>query len=116
MVIETCELAQAMLNWKKETNCGKTEGLDLSKLKFTTNDPAPPFNYKDYPEKYGKVEQLKAILLDPKEVDFDRNRALFTLRELYTTESCLAICQTLTKENFENCGALLKHEVAFILA
>ena len=58
MVIETCELAQAMLIWKKETNCGKSEGLDLSKLKFTTNDPAPPFNYKDFPEKYGSVEKL----------------------------------------------------------
>ena len=92
MVIETCQLAQAMLNWKKETNYGKTEGLDLSKLKFTTNGPASPFNYKDFPEQYGSVEKLHAILPDPKQIDFDRNRALFALRELYTKESCLAIC------------------------
>jgi len=24
---------------------GKTEGIDLSKRKIKTNDPAPPFNY-----------------------------------------------------------------------
>lgn len=45
-----------------------------------------------------------------------RYRALFTLRDINTTESCEAICQTLTKSNFANCSALLKHEVAFILA
>lgn len=28
----------------------------------------------------------------------------------------IAICQTLLPENFENCSALLKHEVAFVLA
>ena len=38
------------------------------------------------------------------------------MRELYTEESCLAICQTLTPDNFDNCSALLKHEVAFVLA
>ena len=41
---------------------------------------------------------------------------MFTLRELYTEESCKAICQTLTKENFAKCSALLKHEVCFVLA
>ena len=33
-----------------------------------------------------------------------------------TKESLLAICQTLLPENMENCGALLKHEVAYVLA
>ena len=41
---------------------------------------------------------------------------MFTLRELYTEDSCRAICQTLLPENFEKCSALLKHEVAFVLA
>ena len=41
---------------------------------------------------------------------------MFTLRELYTEDSCRAICQTLLPENFERCSALLKHEVAFVLA
>jgi hypothetical protein len=41
---------------------------------------------------------------------------LFTLRELNTEAACHAICQTLTQENFKTCSALLKHEVAFVLA
>ncbi len=56
------------------------------------------------------------MLLDDKVTMFDRYRALFTLRDIYTKESCEAICQTLTKENFKTCTPLLKHEVAFILA
>ena len=46
MVIETCELTQDLIKWNKETNNGEREGIDLKKLKFTTNDPAPPFNHK----------------------------------------------------------------------
>ena len=47
MVVETCELAQDLIKWNKETDHGKTENLDMTKLKFRTNDPAPPFNYKE---------------------------------------------------------------------
>lgn len=47
---------------------------------------------------------------------FQRYRALFTLREVNTEEAVVAMCQTLTKENSANCSALLKHEVAFVLA
>jgi len=56
------------------------------------------------------------MLLDESVSMFDRYRALFTLRNLNTKESCEAICQTLTKENFKCCTPLLKHEVAFVLA
>lgn len=41
---------------------------------------------------------------------------MFTLRELNTVESCVAICQSLKLEHFSTCSALLKHEVAFVLA
>ena len=116
MVVETCELAQDLIKWNQETDHGKTENLDMTKLKFRTNDPAPPFNYKD-DEQYTDVKKLTEILLDDKNYTlFNRYRAMFTLREIYTEETCIAICQTLTKENFANCSALLKHEVAFVLA
>lgn len=46
MVKETVELAQDLIKWNKETDKGKSEGLDLTKLKAKTNDPAPPFNFK----------------------------------------------------------------------
>ena len=116
MVVETCELAQDLIRWNKDTNMGASEGIDLKKLKFRTNDPAPPFNYQADPT-YADVSRLQQILLDNANYSlFERYRAMFTLRELYTEDSCRAICQTLLPENFEKCSALLKHEVAFVLA
>lgn len=88
----------------------------MATLKFKTNDPAPPFNSKTNPD-HGNVEFLTQILLDNQNYSlFDRYRAMFSLREIYTEDSCRAICQTLLPENFEKCSALLKHEVAFVLA
>ena len=45
MVNETCEVAKALVKWNKETNMGEDEGIDMTRRKFTTSDPAPPFNY-----------------------------------------------------------------------
>ena len=115
IVVETCQLAADFVKWSTQTDQGKTENLDLTQLKFRTNDPAPPFNYKENVE-YQDIANLKTILLDSDKSLFERYRALFTLRELYTKESCEAICSTLLVENFQSCGALLKHEVAFVLA
>ena len=116
MVLETCELAQDLIKWNQATNTGQTEGIDLKRLKFRTNDPAPPFNYQ-VDQSYADVARLTQILLDNANYSlFDRYRAMFTLRELYTEDACRAICQTLLPENFEKCSALLKHEVAFVLA
>ena len=116
MVVETCELAQDLIRWNKATNMGETEGIDLKKLKFKTNDPAPPFNQQADPRN-SDVAHLQQILLDNENYSlFDRYRAMFTLREIYTEDSCKAICQTLVPENFDKCSALLKHEVAFVLA
>lgn len=44
MLYETCFLAKENILWKNATQDGKTEGLDMKKLIFKTNDPAPPFN------------------------------------------------------------------------
>ena len=44
MVWETCFLAKELIRWNNETQKGKTEDLDFSRLRFKTNDPAPPFN------------------------------------------------------------------------
>ena len=49
MVLETIQLTQDLMKWQKDTNDGETEGLNLKKLKFRTNDPAPPFNIKTNP-------------------------------------------------------------------
>jgi HEAT repeat protein len=47
MVRETCNLANDNIVWHNQTEHGAKEGLDLTKLKAKTNDPAPPFNYID---------------------------------------------------------------------
>lgn len=114
LIGETCELALELKKWNETTDHGKTEGLDLTKLKYTTNDPAPPFN-PDNDENYRSVAWLQALLLDPTKPIFDRYRAMFTLREVCTDEACEALCQALTPENFANCTALLKHEIGFVL-
>ena len=54
-----------MIKWNKDTDQGKSENIDLKKLKFTTNDPAPPFNYLEKKE-YADVDFLTKILLDNK--------------------------------------------------
>lgn len=116
ILYETCFLTKRLIEWKKETESGKTEGLDLSKLRCATNDPAPPFNFERRPE-YASIPFLQSILLDSEKYDlFERYRALFTLREISTEEAVLAICQCMTKENSRACSDLLKHEVAFVLA
>ena len=107
--------------------------MDFSKLVYKTNDPAPPYPFSSYEhlvtdnankskpnDKFGKVfsiQDLQDILVDSEEKYdlFERYRAMFTLREINTEEAMIAICQTLTEQNMKSCGALLKHEVAYVL-
>lgn len=121
MVYETCFLAKELIKWNKETDHGATERVDLKKLAFKTNDPAPPFNVYNNPDpNHVDPSYLMTMLINKQEGRdynlFDRYRALFTLRELNSKESVLAICQSLLPENMDTCGALLKHEVAYVLA
>jgi len=116
MVSETVFLAEKLIEWNTKTNHGETEGLDLNALSISTNDPAPPFNWKKEP-KYADVETLGEILLDNQNYDlFERYRAMFTLRELQSEEAVVALARTFMVANFERCSPLLKHEVAFVLA
>jgi len=91
IVEETVEVSEALLQWNLKTENGKTEGLDKIKPRFRTNDPAPSFNFQ-VEKKYADVKFLTELLLDEKVTMFDRYRALFTLRDIYTKESCEAIC------------------------
>lgn len=92
ILYETCFLTIKLIEWKNATDNGKTEGLNLSKLKCSTNDPAPPYNFKREP-KYKDVKFLEQIILDKENYDlFERYRALFTLREIDTEEAVVAMC------------------------
>ena len=99
--------------------------MDMKKLVFKTNDPAPPFNIQCGQDvaKYSDIQFLEQMLVNKdgenKVLDFnlfERYRALFTLREINSKESILAICSSLLVKNMDSCGPLLKHEVAYVLA
>ena len=86
-VAETCELALNQLRWLDSNSNAK----NLQKNSFSTIDPAPPAEITD-------IKVLRNILLDESESLFDRYRAMFSLRNLSTRESILA----LTEGNYIN--------------
>ncbi|XP_029158391.1 deoxyhypusine hydroxylase-like [Nylanderia fulva] len=98
-VAETCELALDRLKWL-ESN---TNTENLQNNPYSTVDPAPPADITN-------VDNLQEILLDENKSLFDRYRAMFSLRNLGTKESILALTKGLKAGS-----ALFKHEVAFVL-
>ena len=66
------------------------------------------------------IPHLEAMLINKEDGHnynlYERYRALFTLRELNSKESVIAICSSLLQENMDTCSPLLKHEVAYVLA
>lgn len=85
-VAETCELALDRLKWLKSNNMES-----LQKNPYSTIDPAPPTEITN-------VDILREILLNESKSLFDRYRAMFSLRNLGTKESILA----LTEGNYSN--------------
>ncbi|GAB1867447.1 Deoxyhypusine hydroxylase [Camponotus japonicus] len=98
-VAETCELALDRLKWLESNN--NTE--NLQKNPYSTIDPAPPMEITN-------VDILKEILLNESKSLFDRYRAMFSLRDLGTKESILALT-----EGLKAGSALFRHEIAFVL-
>ncbi|XP_075973610.1 deoxyhypusine hydroxylase nero [Anticarsia gemmatalis] len=98
-VAETCQIALQRLNWVAND---KEEEKNLSKSLYSSVDPAPPSKEDD-------VEKLKSTLMDESKTLFERYRAMFSLRNLGTTESINAL-----GEGFKASSALFRHEVAFV--
>ncbi|XP_020298788.1 deoxyhypusine hydroxylase [Pseudomyrmex gracilis] len=98
-VAETCELAMSRLRWLQSTKNTK----NLQNNLFLTIDPAPPTEITD-------VNILREILLNEKKSLFDRYRAMFSLRNLGTADSILALVEGLRAGS-----ALFRHEIAFVL-
>jgi deoxyhypusine monooxygenase len=113
IIQETCVMSVENINWMNNTKNGQTEGLDKLKLHHKTNDPAPPFNFKQ--EAYSSVEKIKTILHNESESLFNRYRALFTLREFDNEEAVQALCDCFNKNLKTRFSPLFKHEVSFIL-
>lgn len=94
---ETCEIALERVKWLQ-----KLEALENNNP-YCSVDPTPPAATKN-------VSELKSILLDENETLFNRYRAMFSLRNLCTKDSVLAL-----GEGLKGKSALFRHEVAFVL-
>jgi len=114
IIKETCEISVDNINWMKETIHGKTEGLDKLKLVYRTNDPAPPFNFKN-DSLYTDIESIRNIMHNEKATMFNRYRALFTLREFNNDRAVEILCESFDKIYSNKFSPLFKHEVSFIL-
>jgi len=97
-VAETCAIALDRVLWVQSG-----QQVDDNNP-YASVDPSPPTTGKK------SVEELKTIYLDSKQSLFDRYRAMFSLRNLRTEESVLAIA-----EGLKDKSALFRHEVAFVL-
>lgn len=101
---ETCDLALDRLKFYDELNAKKDQE---SISPYNSVDPTP-----SYPDSLS-IEDLKKIYLNEKESLFNRYRALFTLRNIGSTEAINIICQGFFGSPQDS--ALFKHEVAFVL-
>lgn len=99
-VAETCQLAVGRLQWLADQTKNET---DLPSNPYCSVDPTPP-------ARVATVEDLRSTLLDESLPLFQRYRAMFTLRNLATTDSVLALADGLKCK-----GALFRHEIAYVL-
>jgi len=99
-IAETCQIAVDLIKYRHEQNEGKQEEQGA----FLSVDPAPGFTESR------SVSELTTVLLDTEQSLFIRYRAMFSLRDINSDESALAICK-----GFEDSSALFRHEVAYVL-
>jgi deoxyhypusine monooxygenase len=97
-ISETCKIAIDLIRWR-----------DSGEVKPASShqsvDPAPPL-----PSGQHTVDELKGILMDTSKSLFDRYRAMFTLRDMNSDESSLALLA-----GFQDESPLFRHEVAYVL-
>jgi len=101
-VAETCQLAAALIRWRKERKADDAAVDNKGKV-YSSVDPAPP-SAGNKP-----VEELEDILLNEKLPLFDRYRAMFALRDIGTSEAVLALAK-----GFHAKSALMRHEIAYV--
>jgi deoxyhypusine monooxygenase len=82
-VADTCQIAVAKLEYETTQQYKNEEGR-LSKNPYESVDPAPPLLEND-------VQNLRCILLDESKTLFERYRAMFSLRNIGSEESIIAI-------------------------
>ncbi|XP_061182616.1 deoxyhypusine hydroxylase-like [Saccostrea echinata] len=98
-VAETCQLALQRLNWLNNQQDEK----NLLPNPYKSVDPAPSTSKME-------ITELENILLDESLPLFQRYRAMFSLRNLGTTEAVKALAKGL-----KSSSALFRHEIAYVL-
>jgi deoxyhypusine monooxygenase len=96
-ISETCQIALDLIHWRAQDE-------KVGKSNYQSVDPAPPM------DKHVQVDEMRRILLDTSKSLFQRYRAMFTLREMNTDESALALV-----DGFDDSSALFRHEIAYVL-
>ena len=120
-ISETCQIAVDLIKYEVEcasaTNSNSAAESDtktskISKL-YASVDPAPPFelNTKDPIELEKKVEEYQTLLIDPNSSLFLRYRAMFSLRDMNSDTSAVAIAMGFK----DTSSALFRHELAYVL-
>ncbi|RHZ89884.1 hypothetical protein Glove_9g93 [Diversispora epigaea] len=103
VVRQTCELAITKI--KYENNKEIPENQKNQTSLYTSIDPAPANT------KIQSVSELRDILLNTNLPLFERYRAMFTLRNLGTTDAVMILSQGLN----DSSSALFRHEIAYVL-
>lgn len=106
-ISETCLIAKDLIVWKlkqKDIESSAEAKGEVKKSIYLSVDPAPPI-----PE-IKSIPELVATLMDTSKSLFHRYRAMFSLRDLNSDESALALL-----EGFKDSSALFRHEVAYVL-
>lgn len=94
---ETCQIAIDLINWR-------SKGESAGKSSYLSVDPAPPLT------EGVQIDALAATLMDTSKTLFQRYRAMFTLRDMDSDASALALVTGFADES-----ELFRHEVAYVL-
>lgn len=100
-VSDTCKLAIDRILWVNQ-NEGRDESWESH---YSSIDPAPP-----NPETRD-IDTLKSILINQDLKLFERYRAMFTLRDINTSDAATALALGLQCTD----SALFRHEIAYVL-
>jgi deoxyhypusine monooxygenase len=96
-ISETCQIAVDLIKWRQL-------GEKADRGGYLSVDPAPALPKKT------DVESLRKTLMDESLSLFQRYRAMFSLRNMNSDESALALV-----DGLKDSSALFRHEVAYVL-
>lgn len=102
-ISETCLIALNLIDWNRSN--GEQTAIVKSKY-FLSVDPAPPISQTTDMT----VDQLQRALMDTSLSLFQRYRAMFSLRNINSNSSALALVTGLKDRS-----ALFRHEIAYVL-